>query len=94
MATAEAFRKNPEILEMEKFAIWKRSFDSLGSGVGKRMFRNVLASRIGRKIIFFYAGFVEKISPRGHHDFIFGLVASAYFRAGYRKGEKKFASKL
>ena len=91
LATAEAFIKNPEILELEKFAEWKKSFTSSGRKRPKGFFNFLLTSWVGRRSLFFSSRILEKLFPRADHNFIFGLLVSAYFQAGYRDGLRRFS---
>lgn len=86
LATAEAFIKNPEIVEMPKFAAWKQTLD-LSSG---KFIKNILATKIARRGLLFYSKWMEKILPTSNHNKVFGLLTSTWFRAGYMDGLKKF----
>jgi glycosyltransferase involved in cell wall biosynthesis len=90
MATAEAFIKNPEILQLKKFADLKQS---LSPGGFKKWALNLLSSSAGRSLFTAYAKLLQKLSPVRSHNRVFGLLTTSYFFAGYREGVKKFKDK-
>ncbi|MGQ0739697.1 MAG: glycosyltransferase family 2 protein [Bacteroidota bacterium] len=87
LGTAEAFLKYPRITEMEKYAGLKKKMDAGESN----FFKNLAATATGRKILFICARLSEKMFPRGNHNYIFGILSAAYYRAGYRDGMRKFS---
>lgn len=91
LATAEAFVKYPGILEMKKFREWKKSFTTEGKSLFRKILKRSFDSSIGRKTWLVLARFMEKMAPRKDHDFIFGMLVSVYFRAGYRVGLNRFS---
>lgn len=88
MATAEAFIKSPEILQMQKFASLQRSLEPKGS---KKIIKSFLASGFGKKLLFMYAGMLERLTPQKNHNKIFGLLTTVFFLSGYRQGIKRFS---
>lgn len=93
LGTAEAFIKYPLIAEMEKYAELKRTMNGATTGGWKGIIKNVAASLPGRKLLLLYARLANKLLRNRNHNFVFGLLTSAYYRAGYRDGLKKFSSK-
>lgn len=85
-ATAEAVIKYPEIIRLEKFAKMISTLDSVGGGGMRNRIKGAISSAAGRTALRLYAGLVDRLSPSGDHDRIYGLLASAYFWAGYRSG--------
>ncbi len=90
LATAEAFIKNPEISEMEKFSVLKTSLDSIKKSTTKKIIKSFLVSAVGRKSIILLARMSEYFFPNKNHDYIFGVFTSSNFLAGYRAGMKRF----
>jgi glycosyltransferase involved in cell wall biosynthesis len=91
MGTAEAFAKYSDITNLETFAELKTKMDGLGKIGAKNLAKLALASRTGRRLLLFYAQTTEKLFRNKNRDFIFGMLASAYFWAGYREGLKRFS---
>lgn len=91
MGTAEAFAKYADITSLESFAELKRKMDGLGKTGAKNLVKVALASGFGRKLLLFYARKTEKLFQNRNRNFIFGMLASAYFWAGYREGLKRFS---
>jgi glycosyltransferase involved in cell wall biosynthesis len=87
MATAEAFVKSPEILEMDKFVSMKRSLEPKG---WKKIVKSFFVSPPGRGLFFAYARLLERITPAKNHNRVFGLLTTIFFYAGYKQGMKKF----
>jgi glycosyltransferase involved in cell wall biosynthesis len=90
MGTAEAFAKYSEIADLEKFAELKTKMDALGKIGVRNLAKTAAASIPGRKLLLFYAQKTERLFGNRNRNFIFGLLASAYFWAGYREGLKRF----
>jgi glycosyltransferase involved in cell wall biosynthesis len=90
MGTAEAFVKYPQITDLEVFAELKNKLESIRIQNLKSGLKSALASKVGRRILLRLASVVQSISPSGNHDFLFGLLASSYYWAGYREGTKRF----
>jgi len=76
MATAEAFIKSPEILEMEKFAKLQNSLQPKG---GKKIIKSCLVSAGGRKLLLAYAKLLERLRPNTPHNKVFGLLTTIFF---------------
>ncbi len=91
MGTAEAFAKYSDITDLESFAELKRKMDGLGKSGAKNLAKVALASGFGRRLLLFYAQKTEKLFQNSNRNFIFGMLASAYFWAGYREGLKRFS---
>ena len=92
MGTAEAFSKCPEIEKLEKFTELRSKLESIGKRNVRNRLKSVLSSKIGRTVSLHLAGAIQSISPKGNHNFLFGLLTSAYYWAGYREGIKRFAN--
>jgi glycosyltransferase involved in cell wall biosynthesis len=92
LATAEAFVKVPAILEMEKFAEIRRSLDFTSNSRGTNLVKRLCASRVGRWLLLMAGRGLEKASPRGNHNKLYGIVAAAHFWGGYHDGLKRFDS--
>lgn len=92
LATAEAFTKNPEIIEMKEFGDMKRKLDFAGKSGAKNFVKTFLSSGVGRRLLHFSASALQKLFPNLNHDFLFGMLTSSYFWAGYREGTKRFAA--
>ena len=90
MGTAEAFAKYPDITVLESFAGLKRKMDGLGKRDARNLLKMALASSFGRKALLFYAQATEKLFQNKNRNFLFGILASAYYWAGYRDGLKRF----
>jgi glycosyltransferase involved in cell wall biosynthesis len=88
MATAEAFIKNPRILQMERFAKMKKGMEPRGL---KKWVKSILGSSKGKKMLFGYASRLEKRNPDKPHHKIYTLLTAIYFYAGYREGLKRFS---
>jgi glycosyltransferase involved in cell wall biosynthesis len=91
MGTAEAFAKYSDITDLAAFAALKEKMDGLGKSGAKNLAKLALASAAGRKLLLFYAQTTEKMFRNKNRNFIFGMLASAYFWAGYRDGLKRFS---
>jgi glycosyltransferase involved in cell wall biosynthesis len=87
LATAEAFSKNPEILDMDRFTNIRNSVKPKGF---KRIIQSIFVSAAGRKLLLGYARFLERTMPAKTHNRIFGILTTSFFHAGYHKGLKKF----
>jgi glycosyltransferase involved in cell wall biosynthesis len=85
-ATAEAITKYPEIIQLDKLASMISTVDSIGKAGLKNKLKALIASQAGRRLLYLYASFLNKISPRRPRNRTVGLLASAYFWAGYREG--------
>ncbi len=92
LGTAEAFIKYPAITDMEKYAELKATMNTTDSSGLKGVIKNAAASSTGRKLLLTYAQLASKILRKRNHNYIFGLLTSAWYRAGYRDGLKKFSS--
>lgn len=90
MGTAEAFSKCPEIEKLEKFAELRNKLEAIGKRSVRNRLKSVLSSKIGRTMSLRIAGAIQSISPKRNHNFLFGLLTSAYYWAGYREGVKRF----
>jgi glycosyltransferase involved in cell wall biosynthesis len=90
LATAEAFVKVPEILEMERFAEMRRSLDFMSNNRGKNLAKRLCAFRTGRSLLLIAGRGLEKVSPRGNHNKFYGIVAAAHFWGGYHEGQIRF----
>ena len=91
LGTAEAFLKYPEIVSMKRFAGMSRTLRSIGNGGGQERIKAIFASSGGRKFLRSYSLFLEKLMPRKEKNRLFGLLASAYFWAGYADGDRLFS---
>jgi hypothetical protein len=91
LATAEAFIKVPEILEMTRFAEMKSSLESVSADGIKTIAKQLFTSRFGRVTLLAAGKALEKIAPTADNNRFYGLVASAYFWSGYKKGKKRFS---
>ena len=92
IATAEAFEKLPEISEMEKFDRLKNKLEQLTGVDPKSIVKRAVASYPGRKIIFLLSKAVQRISPDGDHNYIYGLLTTAFFWGGYLEGRRRFVN--
>jgi len=92
MGTAEAFVKYSDITDLESFAALKKKMDALSELSAKNLAKSILASNFGRKALLFYARTTEKLFRNKKRNFLFGMLASAYYWAGYREGLKRFGS--
>lgn len=90
MGTAEAFTKYPEITELKNFAELKKKMDAFSRINVKNAVKTLIASSLGRKMLLYYLKKTKGIFKKSNRNFIFGLLASAYYWAGYREGLKKF----
>lgn len=90
LGTAEAFAKYPEIVKLEKFAILKSKLEPKNGRNIRACLKRILASGAGRAGLMNAAGVIQFVFPSGNHNFVFGLLASAYFWAGYRDGIARF----
>ena len=91
MGTAEAFAKYSDITDLETFAELKRKMDAaFGKRSAKNLAKSVLASGFGRRALLLYAQKTEKLFRNKKRNFLFGMLASAYYWAGYREGLKRF----
>ena len=88
--TAEAFIKNPEIAEMPRYADLQKKLDAVSVSGIKNFLKTIFASATGRKLLFSWSRILEKIFPSAKHNYVFGLLTTAYFWAGYRDGLKRF----
>jgi len=93
LGTAEAFIKYPEIIEVEKFRVLKQKMDGLGKGSFTNRLKGLAASAPVRKMLLFYTRVTGKIFGGLNRNFIYGILTSAYFWAGYKAGLKRFATK-
>ena len=94
LATAEAIVKVPEIAEMERFNDLREKMN-FNAGTGLRgWIKRFLASRPGRTVLLYAAQALERLAPAGDHNRLFGIMTSAYFWAGYRKGQVQFFKEL
>jgi glycosyltransferase involved in cell wall biosynthesis len=90
MGTAEAFAKYSDITDLETFAELKKKMDGLRQPGAKNLAKLALSSRAGRKLLLFYAQKTERLFQNRNRNFLFGMLASAYYWAGYREGLKRF----
>jgi hypothetical protein len=90
MGTAEAFVKYPQIEGLDRFAELKENMDLRKKGIAKNAVKKLLATSTGRKTILIWAQLFEVILPKRNHMFLFGLLTTANFRAGYLRGLLKF----
>jgi glycosyltransferase involved in cell wall biosynthesis len=90
LATAEAFIKVPEILEMARFSEMKSSLESASAGGIKKGAKRLFGSRFGRTILLMAAKILERVAPTADNNRFYGLVASAHFWGGYVDGLKRF----
>ena len=87
LATAEAYAKVPELIEMKRFADLREKLNFSGpKGLAKR----VLASPTGRKTMLRLAQFAETLFPKADNNRLFGMTASAFFWGGIVEGRKRF----
>ena len=91
MGTAEAFAKYSDITDLAAFAELKKKMDELGKFGAKNLAKLALASSAGRRLLLLYARRTEKLFRNKNRNFVFGMLASAYFWAGYREGLKRFS---
>ena len=89
---AEAFAKDPGISDLEIFSGLKAKMDTHVKGGLNNWAKTAIASAPGRKFLLLYARLVEKLFPERSHNRLFGIVATAYFWAGYRAGWKRFSN--
>lgn len=90
LATAEAFVKVPEIVEMERFAEMKQSLDFASNRSPKAILKRIFMTGGGCATLLKAAGILERISPRGNHNKFYGIVATAHFWKGYYEGKLRF----
>jgi glycosyltransferase involved in cell wall biosynthesis len=88
LGTAEALLKYPGITGMERYTILKQTMDQQGGF--RNALKNFLSSGLGRELLFFYTSIINRLFSTGDHNSLFGKLTSAYFRAGYREGVRKF----
>src|SRR5690606_20703497 len=81
MGTAEAFVKYPDLTDLPSFAELKTKMDGLGKAGAKNLLKAALASNLGRRLLLFYALKTERLLRNKNRDFIFGMLASAYYWA-------------
>ncbi|MBK8809919.1 MAG: glycosyltransferase family 2 protein [Acidobacteria bacterium] len=91
LGTAEAFSKYPYIVAFERFAALKSSLDSLGAFQVRSILKMTAASRIGRNCLLKYVQISDRILKSSERNFVIGLMASAFYWAGYREGLRRFA---
>jgi glycosyltransferase involved in cell wall biosynthesis len=89
LATAEAYEKVSELVEMPRYAELREQLSFSGpKGLAKR----VLASKAGRSLMLRLARFAETLAPNSDNNRLFGLTASAWFWGGVADGRKRFAN--
>ena len=88
--TAEAIIKYPEITTLEKFAKMKATLDTVGGRGLRSKVKAAASSATGRELLKVYSRFVERLRPAQERNRIYGLLASAYYWAGYREGLRTF----
>lgn len=88
LGTAEALSKYPDITGMERYTALKQTMEQQG-GL-RNSLKNFLSSAIGRKALLLYTSLVNRLFSTGDHNSLFGKLTSAYFRAGYKEGLRKF----
>lgn len=91
LGTAEAFAKYPEIVALENFDELKRKLDALGKGSLRNASKAALATEAGRRGLLHLARALQRAFPSRDHDFVYGLLTSAYYWAGYKSGVVKFS---
>jgi glycosyltransferase involved in cell wall biosynthesis len=91
LGTAEAFLKYPEIENLESFGELKNKLQSIKKKNAKNIIKSILASAGGRKILLLTAKALEKIFPKKNQNFIFGMLTSSFYWAGYLEGERRFS---
>lgn len=94
LATAEAFIKRPEILEMPKFLQLKHNLEKSSIINFKNIIKSIFSSSLGKTTLLKLTQGIEWLFPNFNHNIIFGLLTSCYFKAGYNDGIKKFSKKL
>ncbi len=87
LATAEAFAKMPSVSCVESFSKLKGNLESRGF---RKRIKTLFSTRAVRKLLFFFARILEKMTPERNHNAFFGKLTSAFYLAGYRKGKKIF----
>lgn len=87
LATAEAFQKYPDIVQMPRFAELKTTLD--GGPRMKKFMKDLVSSALGRTVGLTLARLVQKLSPNADHGRVFALVTTAHFRGGYKDGTKQ-----
>ena len=85
-ATAEAFEKIPDLIEMERFAQLKDGLEKLNAWEIKAIGKRMLASALGRKMLMGVCRTVSKFAPNSDHRKVFGYLTTAYFWAGFLRG--------
>jgi glycosyltransferase involved in cell wall biosynthesis len=88
LGTAEALSKYPDITGMERYTALKQTMEQEGGF--RNTVKNFLSSGIGRKVLFFYTSVINSLFSTWNHNSLFGKLTSAYFRAGYKEGLRKF----
>lgn len=90
MATAEAFQKYPEIIELQTFATLHAKLEAIGGPGFRNRVKAVFASAIGRSTTLALAKLLQRIGPARDLGRLFGILAGANYWAGYREGKNRF----
>lgn len=87
LGTAEAFIKFPEITGLGKFAELKKNLEG---ETGRRFLKIFFSSAFCRQFLLFYTRITERILKNRNRNKLIGILATAYFWAGYRDGKKRY----
>ena len=88
--TAEAIIKYPEITKLKKFAVLRSTLEGVGGHGLRNKVKAAAASPIGRKVLELYSRAAQRLRPARERNRIYGLLASAYYWAGYHEGLRTF----
>ena len=88
--TAEAIIKYPEIANLEKFDGLMSTLNAVGGRGRRNKVKALAASRTGRTGLKLYSQLIQRLRPAQTRNRIYGLLASAYYWAGYRDGLRTF----
>ena len=91
LGAAEAFIKYPEIKELNKFAELKKKLDGERDRGIMGLIKKIVSSGFCRKLLLFYTRLTQNILKNRNRNKLIGIMASAYFWAGYRDGKKRFS---
>ena len=91
LGTAEAFLKYEDIERLANYRELKRTLAALKEKNAKSLVKAGLASAAGRGALLAAVKRLDRLAPRRRKDFLFGLLTSAFYWAGYLEGERRFA---
>lgn len=92
LATAEAYSKVPELTGMRRFSDLRETLDFANRRGATMLAKRAFASRAGRAGLLAVARFMERLFPKGDHNRLYGMAASAHFWGGFRDGQSRFVS--